>query len=242
MLNYHSLETFGTHEGPGIRLVLFLQGCHFKCLYCHNPDTIDPKAGKPLEEKKVLELLEKGRGYYQSKGGLTVSGGEPCLQAKELTPLFKKVKENGFRTALDTNGYILTDDVKKLLEYTDLVLLDVKHIDNDWHKKITGRPNTSTLKTADYLREINKSTWLRYVLVPGYSDQPEFLEEWAKHFENYENVDRVEILPYHTLGAYKYKELGMKYELEGVKTPTPEEINRAKEIFGKYLGKKVFVR
>jgi len=242
MLNVHSIETFGTNEGPGIRLVVFVQGCGFNCVYCHNPDTIEMKENKLMSADDILKLLEKGRTYYAQNGGLTVSGGEPSLQAAYLTEVFKLAKANGFNTSLDTNGFIFNEDVKRLWEQTDLVLLDVKHIDNDWHIKVTGKPNTQTLKTAEYLENIGKKMWLRYVLVPGLTDQEEFLEQWAKHFMNYKNIERVEILPYHTLGVYKYKELGLKYNLEGVKTPSAEVVQKAKSIFEKYLPMPVYVR
>jgi pyruvate formate lyase activating enzyme len=241
MLRIHSVETFGTHEGPGIRLVIFLQGCLFNCLYCHNPDTIPLNKGKEMSNAEILEILNKGKNYYGKKGGLTASGGEPTLQAKDLVNLFKIVKRVGFNTALDTNGYILNDDTKRLFQETDLVLLDVKHIDNEWHKKITGKPNLKVLETAEYLESIQKRVWLRYVLVPGYSDQPEFLEKWARHFQSYRAIERVEILPYHTLGAYKYESLGIEYKLKGVQPPGESEVQKAKEIFEKYL-KNVYVR
>lgn len=240
-LKIHSIETFGTHEGPGIRLVVFMQGCNFRCLYCHNPDTISAKGGREVSDEEIIKTLENGRNFYYEKGGLTVSGGEPTLQAKSLISLFQKVKKLGYHTALDTNGSIWNDDVKELFEYTDLVLLDVKQIDSDKHFDLTGQTNSKTLKLAEYLEKNDRKFWIRYVLVPGYTNSEKDLENFAKHFEKYKNLQRVEILPYHTLGVYKYKELGLKYGLKGVKTPSELEITEAKSIFEKYL-QKVVVR
>lgn len=241
MLKIHSIETFGTHEGPGIRLVIFTQGCNFRCLYCENADTQEIGGGREIDAKEIIGLLQKEKSYFNGGGGLTVSGGEPTVQAKELLPIFKAVKEAGFNTALDTNGSITTETVEKLYEYTDLVLLDVKHIDQAWHKKITGVGNTSVLEMARFREKQGKPMWLRYVLVPGYSDQEEYLHKWGEVFQEYSSIDRVEILPYHTLGAYKFKELGRTYPLEGVPSPTKEQIEKAKEIFQQYF-EHVYIR
>lgn len=241
MLRVHSIETFGTHEGPGIRLVVFLQGCNFRCLYCHNPDTQIGTGGKEMHPEEIIKLLEKQKPYFKNKGGLTVSGGEPLLQRRGLIDLFTKANKAGFNTALDTNGSIFDEDTKELLGVTDLVLLDVKHIDPVWHKKVTSASNITTLKFAEYLRKIKKPAWLRYVLVPGLTNHTEFLEKWGKHFTEYNNVQRVEILPFHTYGFYKYKELGIKNPLEDVKPPTKEEVREAFDIFKKYF-KEVYIR
>ncbi|MDP3758233.1 MAG: radical SAM protein, partial [Candidatus Daviesbacteria bacterium] len=155
MLQVHSIETFGTHEGPGIRLVIFMQGCNFRCLYCHNPDTQPTTGGKIMQSGEIIELLEKQRPYFKNKGGLTVSGGESLLQRQGLLDLFTKAKKAGFNTTLDTNGSILDEDTKKLLEVTDLVLLDVKHIDPVWHMTVTKASNEPVLQFAKYLEEKN---------------------------------------------------------------------------------------
>lgn len=235
MLRVHSIETFGTHEGPGIRLVVFLQGCNFRCLYCHNPDTQNPEGGVLLKSEDIIKFLEKQRPYFKNKGGLTVSGGEPLLQREGLIDLFTKARKLGFNVALDTNGSILDEHTKKLMEVTDLVLLDVKHIDPRWHLKVTNASNTGTLKLAKYLESINKSVWLRYVLVPGLTDQEEFLHKWGEHFKGYKNIKRVEILPFHTFGFYKYKELGRKNPLENTPVPGKDGVQKAYEIFKKYF-------
>lgn len=241
MLKIHSIETFGTHEGPGIRLVIFAQGCNFRCLYCENADTQEIGGGREISAGEIIELLHKEKTYFEGGGGLTISGGEPTVQAKELLPIFKAVKEAGFNTALDTNGSIATETVEKLYEYTDLVLLDVKHINPAWHKKITGVSNVNVLEMAKVREKQKKPMWLRYVLVPGYSDQEEFLHQWGKTFSDYKAIDRVEILPYHTLGAYKFKELGRIYPLEGVLTPTDDQVKKAKSIFEEYFDE-VYIR
>lgn len=241
MLRVHSIETFGTHEGPGIRLVVFLQGCKLRCLYCHNPDTWDIAGGKNIPIEHILELLEKERPYFQKKGGLTVSGGEPLLQRAALIALFQETKKRGFHTALDTNGSILDPFSKQLLEVTDLVLLDIKHSNRKMHIHLTGVPNDVPLQFARYCEDHNKPMWLRYVLVPGFTDQPEYLHEWGKRFTDYTNIERVEILPYHRLGEYKYAQLGIPYRLTGVPTPTTEKINETNTIFRHYF-KTVFVR
>lgn len=194
-----------------------------------------------MSSEEIIELLKKQKPYFKDTGGLTVSGGESLLQRKALLDLFTKAKKLGFNTTLDTNGSILDDDTKKLLEVTDLVLLDVKHIDPVWHQTVTSASNEPTLRFAKYLKEINKSMWLRYVLVPGYTNQKEFLEKWGAHFKDYKNIDRVEILPFHTYGFYKYKELGIENPLSDCPVPTEKEIQEALTIFEKYF-KSVYVR
>lgn len=241
MLNYHSIETFGAHEGPGLRLVVFLQGCQFKCLYCHNPDTIECKKNKEISAEEVIQRLENGREYYFPKGGITFSGGEPTLQSAEILEIFKQAKKLGYNTCLDSNGFILNEATKKLFEYTDLVLLDVKHIDSAKHKILTGQSNIQTLKTAEYLHEKNIKIWLRYVLVPNYSDNIDDVKKWCEHFTNYKNIEKAEILPYHNLGEHKYEELGWEYKLKGIKPPLSETVERVEKIFQKYFTK-VIVR
>ena len=241
MLQVHSIETFGTHEGPGIRLVVFLQGCNFRCLYCHNPDTRPLRGGTLMKSEEIIELLKKQKPYFKDSGGLTISGGESLLQRAGLLDLFTKAKKAGFNTCLDTNGSILDEVTKKLLQATDLVLLDVKHIDPLWHQKVTGASNAPVLKFAKYLESIEKPMWLRYVLVPGYTNQRQFLEKWGAHFRSYKNIERVEILPFHTYGFYKYKELGLENPLEDCPVPTKEQVQEAMDIFKKYF-KEVHVR
>lgn len=241
MLRVHSIETFGTHEGPGIRLIIFLQGCNFRCVYCHNPDTQNLNGGREMQTEEIINLLEKQKPYFKEKGGLTASGGEPLLQRQALTQLFKQAGKSGFHTTLDTNGSIFDDHSKELLKFTDLVLLDVKHIDPAWHRKVTEAPNDVVLKFAAYLERIGKPMWLRYVLVPGFTDQEEYLHKWGEHFAGFKNIERVEILPYHTFGAYKYEQLGLNYPLEGVDPPTKDLIKKTHNIFEKYFNE-VYIR
>ena len=240
MLNVHSFESLGTYDGPGIRMVVFLQGCAFKCLYCANPDTIDFKGGKPTSNEEILRLAKNQKPFFGKLGGVTISGGEPLWQAKDLTDLFTKLHEEDINTCLDTNGNRFDDEVIELVKHTDLFLLDIKHINPEWHKKITGKTNETTLKFAKYLKDSNKRVWLRYVLVPGYSDQEEYLHELGKHFQKYSNIEKLEIQPYHTLGVHKYEYLGWDYKLKGVPENTKEQLERAKSIFEQYF-KKVII-
>lgn len=241
MLKVHSIESFGTHEWPGIRFVIFLQWCVFKCLYCHNPDTIPLSGGQEISDEKLVSMIKETVPYFGKKWGCTVSWGEPLVQAKDLISLFTKLKAENINTALDTNGWIWNEDVKKLLDLTDTVLLDVKHINNDWHKKITWVENTNVLNFLDYLEENNKHTWIRYVLVPWYSDQENFIEELGQKYGKYKCIERLEILPYHTIGKYKWDEMGWKYGLEWVLPPSREDVEKAKKLFEKYFDK-VYIR
>jgi pyruvate formate lyase activating enzyme len=245
-LKIHSIETFGVHDGPGIRLVIFSQGCPFRCLYCHNPDTQDLETAKTKIKTvdEIIELLEREKPYFgknANSGGLTVSGGEPTLQAKTVLSLFKKAKERGFHTCLDSCGAIVSKDVEELYRFTDLLLLDVKHIDPVWHRKLVGQDNAKVLENAKIREKSGREMWLRYVLVPSWTDQEEHLIAWAKYFAHFKTVSKVEILPYHELGKHKYQELGREYRLADVRPPSKEKIAKAKEIFTKYLGNKVVV-
>jgi pyruvate formate-lyase 1-activating enzyme len=236
MLKLHSIESLGTFDGPGVRLVFFLQGCNFKCLYCANPDTIDCNSeGKLYDVESLVAMARNERPFFGKKGGVTVSGGEPLIQAKELIALFKALKAEGFNTCIDTNGSILNDFVKELLKYTDLVLLDIKEIDEDTHRQLTGRSNHRTLELARYLHEQQIPVWARYVLVPGYSDKPEHMHQLGEFLRDMENVQKIEIQPYHKLGIHKYEALGWEYQLPEVGMNSPEQLKVAKEIFEQYV-------
>ena len=243
MLKVHSIETFGTHDGPGIRLVVFLQGCPFRCVYCHNPDTqsLQTATTQFLTVNDILHLLEKEKPYFKKAGGLTVSGGEPTLQAKELIKLFKSCKAAGFHVALDTNGAIYNPIINQLYDLTDVVILDVKHINAAWHQKVTGGRLDNVLKNALYREQSGRALWLRFVLVPGWTNQPKYLEEWAQYFQSYQTLERVEIVPYHQLGVHKYEAMNKPYELADVSIPTDEEKASALHIFKKYLPQTVLV-
>lgn len=235
MIRVHSYESMGTHDGPGLRLVVFVQGCRFNCLYCANPDTISTQGGTDTAIEEIVKMAVSQKAFFGKKGGVTVSGGEPTLQAAELAKLFKRLKEEGINTCLDTNGNNMNDDVRELLKYTDMVLLDVKHMDPVQHRHITGRGNENTLRFADYLHEHNIPTWLRYVLVPGLSDQPESLKALGEYFKDFDNVQRLEILPYHTLGKHKYEHMGRKYQLEDTPSNTEAQLEFAHDLLKPYF-------
>ena len=236
MIRVHSYESLGTYDGPGIRLVVFLQGCNFRCLYCANPDTIDAKGeSKETSPEEILKMAVSQKPFFGKKGGITFSGGEPTFQAKALIPLFKMLKDAGIHICVDTNGSIWNDDVKELLSLADLVLLDVKEFNPNRHKILTERSNEQTLKTAAWLEENGKPFWLRYVLVQGYSAFKEDMEALGEHFKDYKQIERIEILPYHTLGVHKYEAMNMEYKLKGVEYNTPQQLEDAKQIFQKYF-------
>ena len=227
----HSFESFGTKDGPGIRFVLFLQGCPLRCLYCHNVDTWDLKNKKyMLTAEETMHEISKVRGFIKS-GGITVSGGEPLLQPEFILELFKLCKKEKIHTAVDTSGYLLNDRIKEVLELTDLVLLDIKHIDPDKYQALTSVELKPTLEFMEYLSKINKPVWLRYVLVPGYTDNEKDLKAWAKYVSNFKNIERVDILPFHQMASYKWEGLGRPYELKDTPAPSKEEIKKAEEIF-----------
>lgn len=236
-INIHSLETLGTQDGPGIRLVIFLQGCHFRCLYCHNPDTWTLNTGKQITETEILTQLSKLKPYMQNGGGVTFSGGEPLIQRRPLTEICKKIQKAGYHTTLDTNGAFLDDETKELLKHINLVLLDIKQINPKKHQALTAHSNETPLKFAQYLEEIGKPFYLRYVLVPGLTDSPKDLKTWATHFKDYKHLKKVEILPYHRLGVYKYQQLGLKYALKETPALQSSDIKaiQARKIFEKYF-------
>lgn len=241
MIRVHSYESLGTYDGPGIRLVVFLQGCNFRCLYCANPDTIDAKGeSKETAPEEILKMAVSQKPFFGKKGGITFSGGEPTFQAKALVPLFRMLKEAGIHICVDTNGGIWNEDVKELLSLADLVLLDVKEFNDERHKALTSRSNAQTLKTAAWLEENQKPFWLRYVLVQKYSYFKEDIEALGKHFKDYRMIERVEILPYHTLGVHKYEAMKMDYQLKDVQLNTQAQLDEAKELFEKY-SKTVYV-
>ena len=235
MLKVHSYESMGTYDGPGLRLVVFLQGCPFRCLYCANPDTISFDGGKETEIEEIVRMAVSQKPFFGRRGGITFSGGEPTMQAKELLPLFDRLKEEGIHICLDTNGGIWNRDIEELMKKTDLVLLDCKQFNNKRHEALTGRSNSQTLDTAGWLEENEKPFWLRYVLVPGISDFEEDIRALGEHFRNYRMIQRVEILPYHTLGKHKYESLGWEYKLEGTPSNTPQQLDRAVELFKEYF-------
>lgn len=236
-----SIESFGAVDGPGLRYVVFFQGCQFKCRYCHNRDTWSMTGGFDKTLSDMLREIKSYMNFYRpNKGGVTCSGGECTLQMPFVTNLFRQVKELGLTTCLDTNGYITRYDnqLEELLEVTDLVMLDIKHMDEELHKKLTHVTNRFTLDFARYLHKKKIHMWIRYVVVPGWSDQESNIHALGKFLrdEIRDCVDYVDILPYHELGKHKWKEYGDTYELEGVKPPAKEEIDRIREILSSEYG------
>ncbi len=234
----HSVFSGGTVDGPGIRFVVFMQGCPLRCKYCHNPDSWNIKNGEERSVSDLLNEIVRYKSYYGQKGGVTVSGGEPLLQIDFVTELLKQVKSRGINTAVDTSGFtfdISNDEVVKkhelLDEYVDLYLLDIKHIDDDKHKSLTGVHNQNTLNYAKWLSSRGKRIWIRHVLVPSLTDDDESLLKLSKFIETI-NVEKVEVLPYHTMGEVKYQNLGIEYPLKGIEPPSKEVVEKAKRILG----------
>ena len=226
----HSFESFGTKDGPGIRFVLFMQGCPLRCLYCHNPDTwLMKDSAYELTPEAVVEEMQNVKAF--TKGGITISGGEPLLQADFILELFKLCKADGIHTAIDTSGFLLNDKIKEVLDYTDLVLLDIKHIDPKKYQELTAKPLEPTLKFEEYLSFINKPVWIRYVLVPGYSDDEQDLKKWADYVSQFRNVEREDILTFHQMGIQKWQQLGSDYKLKDVSTPTHSDVEKAEKRF-----------
>lgn len=232
----HSIETCGTVDGPGLRYVIFLQGCLLRCQFCHNPDTWDVKGGTERSVEDVINDLQDYLPYIKESGGITVSGGEPLLQIDFLLELFKECKKLGVHTAIDTSAGCFRESptflrkVDELLKVTDLVLLDLKHLDSQLHKQLTGLPNEHILKFAELLAEKDVPVWIRRVLVPGRTDDPEELAKLNEFITKLGNVKKVEVLPYHTMGVYKWEQLNLDYPLANVNPPSKEEVERAEEI------------
>ena len=235
MIRVHSYESMGTFDGPGLRLVVFLQGCPFRCLYCANPDTIEAAGGRETDPTEILRMAVDQKPFFGRRGGITFSGGEPTLQAAALVPLVRDLKEAGIHVCLDSNGGVWNPAVEELLGLVDLVLLDVKQANPERHRTLTGRENTQTLRTAAWLEEHGRPFWLRYVLVPGYSDAEEDIRRLGEQLGDYRSIERVELLPYHTLGVHKYEAMGLEYRLRHVRENTPEQLDRAAALLREYF-------
>lgn len=243
----HSVETFGAVDGPGLRYIVFTQGCLLRCQFCHNPDTWKIGNGKEMTIEEIIDDLVDYVPFFQATGGgITVSGGEPLLQIDFLIELFKECKALGIHTTIDSSGGPFNrrpqfmGKLDELLQYTDLILLDLKHIDSGKHKIITGMPNEHILDFARYLSEKNVPVWVRHVLVPTLSDFDEDLIRLSDFIATLNNVQKIEVLPYHMLGVYKWKSLGLKYKLEGVEPPTAERVENAINLLNRALKQKVF--
>lgn len=230
----HSFESFGTVDGPGIRFVVFMQGCTLKCKYCHNRDTWDLCGGSEYTLEEVLTRIEKYKNYFiPSGGGVTFSGGEPLLQLKFLLEIIPILKRDGIHVAIDTSGnFNLTEDIKKVIDLSDLFLLDIKCINDEICKDLTGVSNKKELAFAKYLSDINKSMWIRQVLVPEITDREKDLLNLKNFINRLNSVEKVEILPYHDMGKFKWEKLGFKYPLENTPVATTENVLRAKKILG----------
>ena len=235
----HSLESFGTVDGPGIRFVVFLQGCPLRCQFCHNPDTWEVHKGTEYEPKQLVDEIIKYKSYMDfSGGGVTFTGGEPLLQAEFILEVCKLLKPHNISVALDTSGFIWNDFVNEVLDYTDIVLLDIKNYDKRVYERVTGVPLSPTLKFLDYLKERDIKTWIRYVLVPGLTDNLDAVRGLSNHLDQYPNVEKIDLLGFHKMGEFKWKELGLKYELTDTPEPSKELLAEVKAIF-ETNGKKV---
>ncbi len=219
----HSLESFGTVDGPGTRFVVFTQGCPMRCAYCHNPDTWDTKGGTLMEPAEIIEQYLKNSPFYANGGGLTVTGGEPLMQVDFLIDLFTLAKENNIHTCIDSSGIMFNPDnaffmekLDKLMTLTDLVMLDIKHIDPDKHRELTLQPNHNILKFAAYLNEKKVDMWIRHVVVPGFTDDEKYLYDLGYFIGAFTNLKALDVLPYHTMGEKKYEAIGVEYRLKGV--------------------------
>ena len=242
--NIHSIETCGTVDGPGIRYIVFTQGCLLRCQYCHNADTWAFGTGKDMTADDILDDLQSYMPFIEaSGGGITVSGGEPLLQLPFLIDLFKKCKAKGIHTTIDSSGGCFSESPEflalfdKLLQYTDLVLVDLKHIDREGHKKLTGKYNDHILAFARYLSDKGIPAWIRHVLVPGVTDVDEYLDRLGEFIGTLNNVEKVEVLPYHKLGVYKWEALGLKYPLADTNPPSEERVENAYRRLTKHVNK-----
>lgn len=231
--NIHSIETCGTVDGPGIRFVIFMQGCPLRCQYCHNPDTWQTDTNKLITVDEIMQKYDGVKEFVQS-GGITVTGGEPLLQIDFVTELFKVAKAHGIHTALDTSGIIFnpenTENINKLLKYTDLVLLDIKHIDDEEHKKLTGASNKNILAFAQYLSEKQIPVWIRHVVVKDITLNEKYLKELGKFLATLNNIKALDILPYHNMAIPKYESLGINYPLKNTPPTSKEEAINARNI------------
>lgn len=234
MLNYHSYETFSTQDWPWIRMVFFLQGCPFRCLYCQNPDTISTDKNKHISKEKILKLVYKERDYIKD-GWVTFSGWECLLQIKELIPVLKLLKENWFHTCLDTNAFILNDDVKEALKYVDHVLPDIKWITPELHGKVTWTSNMTSLDFIRYIDEQWMNYWIRYVVVPWLTNNEVDIKKVWEFIQSLKNFQKINLLKYHTMAISKWKELWRKYPLKWTPAATEEDIQKVKKILSKFI-------
>ena len=232
----HSLESFGTVDGPGVRFVVFVQGCPMRCAYCHNPDTWAMTGGTMMEPAEIIEQYEKNKGFYRG-GGITVTGGEPLMQVDFLIDLFTLAKAKDIHTCIDSSGIAFNPDSAQFMEkldhlmtLTDLVMLDIKHIDPEKHQELTAQPNQRILEFAAYLNEKQVDMWIRHVVVPGITDDDQYLDALGYFIGQFTNLKALDILPYHTMGEVKYQKLGMEYKLKGVPAMDKEKALEKKKV------------
>ncbi|MGN0163085.1 MAG: pyruvate formate-lyase-activating protein [Candidatus Ornithomonoglobus sp.] len=241
----HSTESFGSVDGPGVRFIIFVSGCPMRCRFCHNPDTWNMQEGKKTDTDQLVKKALRCRAYWGKDGGITVSGGEPLMQIDFLIELFKRFKAEGVNTCIDTSGAPFTREepffskFEELMRYTDLLLVDIKHIDPEKHVELTGRPNDNILDMLRYLSDIKKPIWIRHVLVPKWSDNDEYLTRTREFIDTLDNVERVEVLPYHTLGVHKWEALGLNYSLDNINPPSKERIDNANRILKEIMQDKI---
>lgn len=220
----NSFESFSTLDGPGIRSVVFLQGCPLRCLYCHNPETWDMAKGILMDSSEAIKRVLRNANYISINGGITISGGEPTYQIDFLRELLQGFKKNGLHTAVDTSGYVEISDIEKIMEYTDLFIADIKHMDPEYCRRLTGKTNSRALKLLEYLSLYKKEVWVRSVMVKGYTDNRRNIYELLNYVKGLNNVTRFELLPYHSMAVGKYKELGFEYKLKDVPEYSAQEI------------------
>lgn len=233
----HSLESFGTVDGPGTRFVVFVQGCPMRCAYCHNPDTWEMSGGTMMEPSYIIEQYERNSAFYKNGGGLTVTGGEPLMQVDFLIELFTLAKEKDIHTCIDSSGIAFNpsntawiEKLDQLMTLTDLVMLDIKHIDPDKHRELTSQPNTHILEFAAYLNEKGIDMWIRHVVVPGITDDDKYLYDLGYFIGQFDNLKALDVLPYHTMGEDKYKKLGIPYKLAGVPAMDKDKVVEKKKV------------
>lgn len=236
-LPVHSIESFGTHDGPGIRMVVFLQGCNIRCLYCHNPDTIPMQGGTNMSIQSIRDRAIRMKPYFAHSGGVTFSGGEPCIHAQTLIPLIEALKEEGIHTNIDTNGTVHSLHAQMLItKHADLVMFDIKASNNEQLLQITGAKNLERIIQTISLREqAKKPYWIRYVLLPGYTDSAKSIQWFIDQFRHAEYLEKVEILPYHTMGIHKWKQLGWHYSLSDINPPAEEQTEQIKTMLRSYF-------
>ena len=236
-LRVHSIESFGTHDGPGIRMVIFLQGCNLKCLYCHNPDTINLQGGTEHDLEDLVKRAVNMKPYFGQFGGVTISGGEPLLQSKALIPFFTALKQEGIHTNVDTNGSVFNASTQELIDnLADLLMIDIKHTNELGYNQLTsGIGIDKVLKLVEHREATKRPFWLRYVLIPGHTDSTEQLQKLADTYGKFQYCEKIEIQPYHHLGIHKWEAMGEEYQLKDIKENSAEQIEKVRELLTPYF-------